>query len=171
MMIIICIFLTCFKSFNRYLDFQKYNNTNNIILKTINNNFEIKKDWHLIKNNNSNFIPQTEINFSENIKIYKNELQEIFEDENFSVIEINKGRTLFLNSLQFIFKKIIDNSVKGVEEDLSKIIKNKVSEFIEKVKNFSFCIFGKKEKKNIKKRKIQIVLKSLLKIFKIQKKN
>ena len=38
------------------------------------------------------------------------QLKEIFEDENFSVIESNKGSTHFLLSLQFIFKKIFNKT-------------------------------------------------------------
>ena len=49
------------------------NNTNNSInntyLNTINDNFEIKKDCHLLKNNAINFIPQIEINFPDNMEI------------------------------------------------------------------------------------------------------
>ena len=89
------------------------NRNNNTILKTINDDIKITKDCHLIKNNLINFIPQIEINFSKEIPLtkelisqFKEELKEIFEDENFSIIEINKGSTHFLISLQFVFKKI-----------------------------------------------------------------
>ena len=132
------------------------NNTNNSInntyLNTINDNFEIKKDCHLLKNNAINFIPQIEINFPDNIEItqemilnLKQELKEIFEDENFSVIEINKGSIHFLISLQFIFKKLF-NKLEKIK-DFTKKIKNKVSQFISKIKNFDFCFFGIKGKK------------------------
>ena len=84
----------------------------NTFINTINDNFELRKDCHIIKNNTINFIPQLEINFSDNIEItkimiieFKKELEEIFEDTNFSIIEINKGSLHFLITLQFIFKK------------------------------------------------------------------
>ena len=41
------------------------NSINNINLYTINDDFETKKDCHLLKNNAINFIPQIEINFSD----------------------------------------------------------------------------------------------------------
>ena len=109
----------------------------------------MKKDCHLLKNNAINFIPQIEINFSDDMEItqemvlnLKKELKEIFEDEIFSVIEINKESTHFLLSLQFIFKKIFNKT--DTLKDISKKIKNKISEYVSKIKNFDFCFFGKK---------------------------
>ena len=129
------------------------NSIKNTFINTINDNFEMKKDCHLIKNNAINFIPQIQINFSDNMEITKNmiiefkkELQEIFEDENFSIIEINKGSTDFLISLQFIFKKFLNSANKA--NQLTKKIKNKVIEYVEKIKNFEFCFFGKKGNKS-----------------------
>ncbi len=128
----------------------KKNNKYNTILKTIKDDFKNCKDCHLIKNNVLNFIPQIEINFSDEIPLtkelisqFKDELKEIFEDENFSIIEINKGSTHFLISLQFIFKKISDKTKKGVKY-LLKNIKNKVTEYTKKIKDYNFSIFGKK---------------------------
>ena len=131
----------------------KNNTKNNTILKTIKDDFKNSKDCHLIKNNLLNFIPQIEINFSEEIPLtkelilkLKEELKQIFEDENFSIIEINKGSTHFLISLQFIFKKIEDKTKKGVK-NLLQNISNTVSNFTKKIKNFSFGFFGKNNKK------------------------
>jgi hypothetical protein len=129
------------------------NTKNNTILKTINDDFKNSKDCHLIKNNLINFIPQIEINFSDEIPLtkelisqFKKELKEIFEDENFSIIEINKGSTHFLISLQFIFKKISENSKKGIK-NLLKNVKSKVKDYATKIKNNNFCIFGKNKEK------------------------
>ena len=47
------------------------NTKNNTILKTLNDDFKNCKDCHLIKNNLLNFIPQIEINFSEEIPVSK----------------------------------------------------------------------------------------------------
>lgn len=78
----------------------------------IKDNFEIKKDCHIIKNNLFDFIPKIELDFNENIemneelfKLLKSELKEILEDDNFSIIEMNKGSFHILITLQFIFKK------------------------------------------------------------------
>ena len=38
-------------------------------------------------------------------KLLKSELKEILEDDNFSIIEMNKGSFHILITLQFIFKK------------------------------------------------------------------
>jgi len=128
------------------------NTKNNTILKTINDDFKNSKDCHLIKNNLITFIPQIEIKFSEEIPLtkelisqFKEELKEIFEDENFSIIEINKGSTHFLISLQFIFKKISEKSKKGVK-NLLKNVKSKVYDYSQKIKNHNFCMFGKRNK-------------------------
>ena len=80
------------------------------------------------------------------VKEFKKELHKIFEDDNFSVIEINKGSTHFLISLQFIFKKVFDKKIDL--EDFFKRTKNKVSEYVDKIKKFDFCFFGKKGNKN-----------------------
>ena len=129
------------------------NSPKNTLLKTIIDDFEIKRDCHLIKNNTINFIPQIEIIFSDNMNItielvkeFKKELQKIFEDDNFSVIEINKGSTHFLISLQFIFQKFFDKKINL--KDFFKKTKNKISEYVDKIKKHNFCFFGKKGNEN-----------------------
>ena len=131
------------------------NSPKNLILKTIYDDFEIKRDCHLIKNNTINFIPQIEIIFSDSMNItkelvkeFKKELHKIFEDDNFSVIEINKGSTRFLISLQFIFKKVKVFDERINLKEFFKRTKNKVSEYVDKIKEFDFCFFGKKGNKN-----------------------
>jgi hypothetical protein len=119
------------------------NSIKNTLIKTLNDNFEMKKDCHLIKNNALNFIPQLEINFDDNIEItkqmifeLKKELEEIFEDKNFSIIEVNKGSIHFFVSLQFIFKKCLtinDNLKTSFEK-----IKKRLSKYIENIKNLCF---------------------------------
>ena len=126
----------------------------NTFLKTLDDKFENKKDCHLIKNTTINFIPQIEIIFAEELKIskellldFKKELKEIFEDEKFYVIEINKGSTHFLTSLPFIIKKEFNKSDKT--EEFQNKIKKKVSEYVEKIKNHEFCFFGKTRAKSV----------------------
>ena len=129
------------------------NSIKNTFIKTLNDNFEMKKDCHLIKNNTLNFIPQLEINFSDNIEItkemifeFKKELEEIFEDKNFSIIEVNKGSIHFFVSLQFIMKECL--TIKDNLKTFYKNIKNKLSIYAGKLKNINFGFFKKKEKAN-----------------------
>ena len=124
------------------------NITKNTFLKTLNDNFENKKDCHLIRNSTINFIPQIEIIFAEDFKItkellidFKKELKEIFEDDRFYVIEISKGSTHFLTSLPFILEKEFNKLDK--KEEYQNKIRKKVSEYVEKIKNHEFCFFGK----------------------------
>ena len=126
------------------------NSPKNTFLKTIIDDFEIKRDCHLIKNNKINFIPQIEIIFSDSMNItielvkeFKKELQKIFEDDNFSVIEINKGSTHFLISLQFIFKKFFDKKI-NLKEFFKKTKNKEVNMYI-KLKNIIFVFLEKKE--------------------------
>ncbi len=124
------------------------NSIKNTLIKTLNDNFEMKKDCHLIKNNALNFIPQLEINFDDNIEItkemvfeFKKELEEIFEDKNFSIIEVNKGSIHFFVSLQFIFKKCltINDNLKTIFEK----IKDRLSKYAENIKKKFFCFYRK----------------------------
>ena len=111
----------------------------------------MKKDCHIIKNNDLKFISQLEITFSENIEItkemiieFRKDIEQIFEDKNFSIIEINKGSLLFHITVQFIF-----NSVFNFFDNAKIIVKemvNKLSEYRKKIKNF---FSGKKGKKKL----------------------
>ena len=128
------------------------NSIKNTFIKTLNDNLDIKKDCHIIKNNSIKFIPKLEIIFSDDIEItkenifqFKKELEEIFEDKNFSIIEINKGSFHFHVTLQFIFKKIINKYDNA--KTVSNKLKDKVSKYAQKIKNKKFFIFGKKGNK------------------------
>ena len=55
----------------------------------MNDDFEIKKDCHLIKNDLLNFIPQIELNFDENIQM----TEELFKDLNEQLKELLKKMT------------------------------------------------------------------------------
>ena len=127
--------------------------TNNTIIKTMEDNFEIKKDCHIIKNDLLDFIPKIELDFSENIEmdenlfnLLKSELKEILNEDNFSIIEMNKGSFHILISLEFLLKKIY--SKEGLKS-LTNKIKNLVGDLCEKFKDFSFFGKNKKVKKTI----------------------
>ena len=123
---------------------------NNTINKTIDDKFEIQKDCHIIKNDLLDFVPKIELNFDENIemneelfKILKSELKELLEEDNFSIIEMNKGSFHVLISLQFLLNKVY---IKGKEtvKNLSTNIKNIISNIGNKIKGA--LLFGKKKK-------------------------
>ena len=129
----------------------KQKSKNNTIIKTMEDNFEIKKDCHLIKNDFLNFIPQIELNFDENIQMteemfftLKNELKDILEDDSFSIIEINKGSLHVLITLQFLFKKMYVKT-KGEIKNLTQKCKSFIGNIFKKMKDFAF--FGYKAKK------------------------
>ena len=91
----------------------KEKSINNTIIKTLSDDFEIKKDCHLIKNDLLNFIPQLELNFDENIQMTEElfkelneQLKEIIEEDNFSIVGVNRGSLHILISLQFLFKNL-----------------------------------------------------------------
>ena len=133
---------------NSHIEKEKYNT----IIKTINDDFITKKDCHLIKTNTIDFIPQIELVFSEDMKItkevilkLKEELTNILEDDDFSIIEINKGSSHFIIALQYIYKKIATKTKQKIDK-ISTIIKNAVSSIFEKVKNMDFLFYGKKNK-------------------------
>ena len=74
----------------------------------------------------------------------KNELKDILEDDNFSIIEINKGSLHVLITLQFLLKKMCVKT-KGEIKNLTQKCKKFVSGILKKMKDFAF--FGYKEKK------------------------
>ena len=93
----------------------------------MNDDFEIKKDCHLIKNDLLNFIPQIELNFDENIQmteeLFKDlneQLKEIIEEDDFSIIGINKGSLKVLITLEFLIKNFYIQK----KEDVKSFLKN-----------------------------------------------
>ena len=98
-------------------------NYNNTITNEINKNkeenlFKINKK-NMIRNENLKFIPQIEIKFnnvnnitSKMIQDLKEELKDLLQEDNFSIIEIKKGSLTVIIALQFI----IFNEIKRVKE-------------------------------------------------------
>ena len=96
----------------------------------IKDNFEIKKDCHIIKNNLFDFIPKIELDFNENIemneelfKLLKFELKK-FQKMIISIIEMNKGSFHILISLLFIFKKKNISTINEGLKNITGMIKN-----------------------------------------------
>ena len=131
----------------------KEKSKNNTIIKTMDDNFEIQKDCHIIKNEMLDFVPKIELDFSENIemneelfKVLKSELKEILEilgEDNFSIIEMNRGSFHVLITLQFLLNKL-HISAKEEIKNLSEKCRNFVGKIFHKIKDFAF--FGKKKK-------------------------
>ena len=128
----------------------KEKSKNNTIIKTMDDNFEIQKDCHIIKNEMLDFVPKIELDFSENIemneelfKVLKSELKEILGEDNFSIIEMNRGSFHVLITLQFLLNKL-HISAKEEIKNLSEKCRNFVGKIFHKIKDFAF--FGKKKK-------------------------
>ena len=134
----------------------------NTILKTVDDPFRSRRDCHLIKNNVINFIPKIEINFSDEMKdnyitkefisSFKEELKQIFGNDKFNIIEINKGSIHILITLQFIFDEIQKQSKEGKNDIKEKFKNNNLIEYVKKyekkLKGYKFCQFGTKGSKN-----------------------
>lgn len=78
------------------------------------NPFHKLDEYKIIRNEILKFLPQIEIVFSVNVKInnkmideLKNELKDILENNDFSIIEINKGSLKIIVTLQYIYKELI----------------------------------------------------------------
>ena len=128
----------------------KEKSKNNTIIKTMDDNFEIQKDCHIIKNEMLDFVPKIELDFSENIemneelfKVLKSELKEILGEDNFSIIEMNRGSFHVLITLQFLLNKL-HISAKEEIKNLNEKCRNFVGKIFHKIKDFAF--FGKKKK-------------------------
>ena len=69
-------------------------------------------DYKIFRNDNLNILPQIEFKFEgyfkinqDMIKNLKKELKTIVKDENFSLIEIEKGSLKIIMTLQIVYKK------------------------------------------------------------------
>ena len=119
----------------------------------MNDDFEIKKDCHFIKNDLLNFIPQIELNFDENIQmteeLFKDlneQLKEIIEEDDFSIIGINKGSLKVLITLEFLIKNFYIQK----KEDVKSFFK-KCLDGVKKIGNkLKKCLFFGKRKKDDK---------------------
>ena len=72
-------------------------------------------------------------------KLLKSELKEILGEDDFTIIEMNKGSFHIIITLQFVLKKM-KNATAQVINNITKRCKN----FIGKIKDFAF--FGNKKK-------------------------
>ena len=161
------IFYNC--AINKIDIFQAINNKkqkNKNIKNKINNN-ENKKDvtslniqplknnddYKIFRNDNLNILPQIEFKFEGNFKInqdmiknLKNELKTIVKDENFSLIEIEKGSLKIIMTLQFVYKKVLESIRQNpVYENIINFpdnINKEVIEITEKIENHKFAFIG-----------------------------
>jgi hypothetical protein len=119
----------------------KEKSKNNTIIKTMDDNFEIQKDCHIIKNEMLDFVPKIELDFLENIemneelfKVLKSELKEILGEDNFSIIEMNRGSFHVLITLQFLLNKL-HISAKEEIKNLNEKCRNFVGKILHKIKD------------------------------------
>ena len=133
----------------------KEKSKNNTIIKTMDDNFEIQKDCHIIKNEMLDFVPKIELDFSENIemneelfKVLKSELKEILGEDNFSIIEMNRGSFHVLITLQFLLNKL-HISAKEEIKNLSEKCRNLLGKFSIRLNILHFLEKRKKYKCSI----------------------
>jgi len=107
----------------------------------------------VLRNDNLKFLPQIEIKFEGNFNIennmiakFKNEIREMTGDDNFSLIEINKGSFKAIITLQFIYKKALESirenpAIENIVEFPNEI-NNEVIELSKKFENNKFLFLG-----------------------------
>lgn len=119
------------------------------------NPFHKLDEYKIIRNEILKFLPQIEIVFSVNVKInnkmideLKNELKDILENNDFSIIEINKGSLKIIVTLQYIYKELIkkmkNNPANKNVKNWQKITDKEVKNVLEKLIQTKFLFIGGK---------------------------
>jgi len=116
---------------------------------------EDKEEFKILRNEGLKFLPQLEIRFDGEYEItqkkiddFKNELKNIIGNDDFSIIEINKGSLKVIITLQYIYKKILRSlrenpaiqNIQQFPEDISK----EINELLDKIMNSKFLFIGGK---------------------------
>jgi len=132
------------------------------IIGNVENILETKEEYNLfiIKNDELKFLPQIEIKFNNKqeitkdfISLFKKEIFNIIDNDNFSIIEIKKGSLQVILTLQFIIYKLINDykniNINQIESDIynfsKKFNENIIKEvkiICEKLKNNNFMSLG-----------------------------
>ena len=118
-----------------------------------NEEFKNNENCKVLRNDNLKFLPQIEIKFEGNYNIennmitkFKNEIKEIIGDDNFSLIEINKGSFKVIITLQYIYKKVLESikenpAMENIVEFPNEVNKE-VIELSQKMENNKFLFLG-----------------------------
>ena len=135
------------------------------IIENVENILETKEEDNIfiIKNDELKFLPQIEIKFNNKqditkdfISLFKKEIFNIIDNDNFSIIEIKKGSLKVILTLQFIvykfindYKNKIDININQIESDIynfSKKINENITKEVkiicQKLKNNNFMSLG-----------------------------
>ena len=125
----------------------------NIEIFEQNTEFENEEDCKVLRNDNLKFLPQVEIKFEGEFKIennmindFKNEIKKLIGNDNFSIVEINKGSFKVIITLQFIYKKILESirenpAIENIIEFPNNVNKE-VIELSKKIENNKFLFIG-----------------------------
>ena len=142
--------LNCYKCLNQYINEEteiQFDN-NNIINDTQN----------IIRNENLQFLPQIEIYFNKqntitkgNILQLKKEIQNIIQENDFSIIEIKKGSLKVLLTLQYIIVREFQNNKQFNLSTFDENIRKEVERVAEKITNFPFISLGSSKPTNVNK--------------------
>ena len=117
------------------------------------NEFENNDNCKILINDNLKYLPQTEIKFKGEFKIdnnmvqnCKNEIKNLFGEDRFSLIEINKGSFKVIITLQFIYKKVLEFIKENPTFDnilnFPNEINKEVIEIANKIKDHKFIFIG-----------------------------
>ena len=116
---------------------------------------EDKEEFKILRNEGLKFLPQLEIRFDGEYEItqkkiddFKNELKNIIGNDDFSIIEINKGSLKAIITLQYIYKKILRSlrenpaiqNIQQFPEDITK----EINELLDKIMDNKFLFIGGK---------------------------
>ena len=125
----------------------------NIEIFEQNKEFENEEDCKVLRNDNLKFLSQVEIKFEGEFKIenniindFKNEIKKLIGNDNFSIVEINKGSFKVIITLQFIYKKILESirenpAIENIIEFPNNVNKE-VIELSKKIENNKFLFIG-----------------------------
>ena len=154
------IFYDCAtKHINIFEIINKNNKKEGFVDKENNESFEENEELKnndnckVLRNDNLKFLPQIEIKFEGNFKIennmitnFKDEIKKITGEDNFSLIEINKGSFKAIITLQFIYKKVLESIKENpVMENIVEFpneVNKEVIELSKKMENNKFLFLG-----------------------------
>ena len=118
----------------------------------LNNPFNGIDEYKIIRNEALKFLPQIEIIFEDKIEItdskineMKSELKDLIQNDNFSIIEINKGSLHIIITLQYIYYELIKNKLPEQNiQSLYEGIENEVIILLQRIEENDFLFIGSK---------------------------
>ena len=113
-------------------------------------------DFKIIKNDSLKFLPQLEIKFDDDFEItknmindFKNELKNVIGNDDFSIIEVNKGSLKVIVTLQYLYKKLFkllkENPAIQNIQNFPKELVDEVKALLDKIIDTEFISIGNKK--------------------------